>query len=51
MSAVTRAILNELHSQYGLAFAAAPAKGWHELTVRVRRGRVHARSRDGYLVS
>lgn len=51
MSTVTRAILNELHSQYALAFAAAPAKGWHELTVRVRRGRVHARSRDGYLVS
>ncbi len=51
MSAVTRAMLNELHSQYLLAFAAAPAKGWHELTVRVRRGRVHARSREGYLVS
>jgi VWFA-related protein len=51
MSAVTRAMLTELHSQYALAFAAAPAKGWHELTVRVRRGHVHARSRDGYLVS
>lgn len=51
MSSATRAILNELHSQYALAFASAPAKGWHELTVRVRRGRVHARSRDGYLVS
>jgi VWFA-related protein len=51
LSTSTRTILTELRHQYLLGFAAAPAKGWHELTVRVRRGRVHARSRHGYLVS
>jgi len=51
LSVVTRTILSELRHQYVLAFAAGPAKGWHELNVRVRRGRVHARSRNGYLVS
>jgi VWFA-related protein len=51
LSAATRTILTELRHQYVLAFAAGPSKGWHDLTVRVRKGRVHARSRNGYLVS
>jgi VWFA-related protein len=51
LSIATRTILTELRHQYVLAFPAAAAKGWHDLTVRVRKGRVHARSRDGYLVS
>jgi Ca-activated chloride channel family protein len=51
LSVVTRTILTELRHQYVLAFQSAPSKGWHELTVRVRRGRVHTRSRDGYVVS
>ena len=51
LSIVTRTILSELRHQYVLAFASGSTKGWHELTVRVKRGRVHARSRNGYLVS
>lgn len=51
LSIATRAILAELRHQYVIAFPAGADKGWHELTVRVRRGRVHARSRNGYLVS
>jgi VWFA-related protein len=51
LSIVTRTILAELRHQYVIAFPASPDKGWHELTVRVRRGRVQARSRNGYLVS
>lgn len=51
LSVATRAILNELRHQYVLAFPAGSERGWHELTVRVRRGRVQARSRNGYLVS
>jgi VWFA-related protein len=51
LSAVTHTILTELRYQYVLAFPAGTAKGWHDLTVRVHRGRVHARSRNGYLVS
>lgn len=51
LSTITRTILTELRHQYVLAFAAGSAKGWHDLTVRVRRGRVQARSRNGYLVS
>jgi VWFA-related protein len=51
LSVATRTILSELRHQYVLAIPAGSAKGWHELTVRVRRGRVQARSRDGYVVS
>jgi VWFA-related protein len=51
LGVATRTILTELRHQYVLGFSAAGTKGWHDLTVRVRRGRVHARSRDGYLVS
>jgi VWFA-related protein len=51
LSIATRNILNELRHQYVLAFQAGTAKGWHDLTVRVKRGRVQARSRNGYLVS
>jgi VWFA-related protein len=51
MSIVTRNILAELRHQYVLAIPAGSAKGWHDLTVRVRRGRVQARSRNGYVVS
>ena len=51
LSIVTRTILSELRHQYVLAIPAGSAKGWHELTVRVRGGRVQARSRNGYLVS
>ena len=51
LSVVTRTILSELRHQYVLAIPAGSLKGWHELTVRVRGGRVHARSRNGYLVS
>jgi VWFA-related protein len=51
LSIATRNILSELRHQYVLAFQAGTAKGWHELTVRVKRGRVQARSRNGYLVS
>jgi Ca-activated chloride channel family protein len=50
MSIETRDILSELRNQYVLAFPAATDKGWHELTVRVKRGRVQARSRNGYNV-
>ena len=51
LSIVTRNILTELRHQYVLAFPAGSTKGWHELTVRVKRGRVQARSRNGYYVS
>jgi VWFA-related protein len=51
LSIATRTILTELRHQYVLAFPSGSAKGWHELTVRVKRGRVQARSRNGYLVS
>jgi VWFA-related protein len=51
LSVTTRTILSELRHQYVLAIPASAAKGWHDLTVRVRRGRVQARSRDGYVVS
>jgi VWFA-related protein len=51
LSIATRTILSELRHQYVLAFQAGSAKGWHDLTVRVKRGRVQARSRNGYLVS
>ena len=51
LSIVTRTILSELRHQYVLAIPAGNAKGWHELSVRVRGGRVQARSRNGYLVS
>jgi len=51
IGAATRTILAELRHQYVLAFPASASKGWHDLTIRVHRGRVHARSRDGYVVS
>jgi VWFA-related protein len=51
LSTVTRTILTELRHQYVIAFQAGTDKGWHDLTVRVRRGRVQARSRNGYVVS
>jgi Ca-activated chloride channel homolog len=47
---VTQNIVTELRHQYVLAFPAGTGKGWHDLTVRVRRGRVQARSREGYYV-
>jgi VWFA-related protein len=51
LSIATRNILNELRHQYVLAFQAGTRKGWHDLTIHVKRGRVQARSRNGYLVS
>jgi hypothetical protein len=51
LSTATRTILSELRHQYVLAIPAGTGKGWHDLTVRVRRGRVQARSRNGYIVS
>jgi VWFA-related protein len=51
LSAVTRNILTELRHQYVVAFQAGDTRGWHDLTVRVKRGRVQARSRNGYYVS
>ena len=51
LSVATRIILDELRHQYVVAFAAGQARGWHDLTVRVKRGRVQARSRNGYYVS
>ena len=51
LSIATRTILDELRHQYVIAIPAGAEKGWHELTVRVRRGRVQARSRNGYRVS
>ena len=51
LRAMTQTILTELRHQYVLAIPAAPGRGWHELTVRVRQGRVRARSREGYFVS
>jgi Ca-activated chloride channel homolog len=50
LSIATRSILTELHHQYMMAFAAGTQPGWHPLTVRVRKGRAVARSRDDYLV-
>ena len=50
LSIATRSILTELHHQYMLAFASSTESGWHPLSVRVRKGRTVARSRDGYLV-
>jgi Ca-activated chloride channel family protein len=50
LSGLTRTILDELHHQYVVAFAAGSQPGWHPLQVRVRHGRVNARSRDGYYV-
>ena len=50
LSALTQTILDELHHQYVVAFAAGSEPGWHPLQVRVKRGKVNARSRDGYLV-
>jgi VWFA-related protein len=50
LSVLTQNILDELHHQYVMAFAAGAGPGWHPLQVRVRRGHVNARSRDGYYV-
>jgi len=50
LSALAQSILDELRHQYVVAFAAGPEPGWHQLQVRVKRGKVNARSRDGYLV-
>jgi VWFA-related protein len=50
LSVAARGILEELHEQYLLAFQTSTDKGWHALTVRVKKGRVQARSRNGYLV-
>jgi VWFA-related protein len=50
LSVVTQTILDELHHQYLLAFEGGSQPGWHSLQVRVRKGRVNARSRDGYFV-
>lgn len=50
LSIATRTILDELHQQYLLAFQGGTQPGWHQLQVKVRRGRVNARSRDGYFV-
>jgi VWFA-related protein len=51
LSVATRTILGELRHQYVIAIPAGEARGWHDLTVRVKRGRVQARSRNGYNVS
>jgi len=50
LSALTQSILDELRHQYVVAFSAGSEPGWHQLQVRVKRGKVNARSRDGYLV-
>ncbi len=50
LTASTRAILDELHHQYLIAFQGSSEPGWHRVEVRVRSGRVAARSRDGYFV-
>jgi VWFA-related protein len=50
LSIVTQTILDELHHQYLLAFEGGTERGWHSLQVRVRKGKVNARSRDGYFV-
>ena len=50
LSALTQSILDELRHQYVVAFTAGTEPGWHQLQVRVKRGKVNARSRDGYLV-
>jgi VWFA-related protein len=50
LSIVTQTILDELHHQYLLAFEGGSQPGWHALQVRVRKGKVNARSRDGYFV-
>ena len=51
LSIATRTILSELRHQYVIAIPAGEVRGWHDLTVRVKRGRVQARSRNGYYVS
>jgi VWFA-related protein len=50
LSVATQTILDELHHQYLIAFEGGSEPGWHSLQVRVRKGRVNARSRDGYFV-
>ena len=50
LSVATQTILDELHYQYVIAFEGGNQPGWHSLQVRVRKGRVNARSRDGYFV-
>ena len=50
LSVATQTILDELHHQYVIAFEGGNQPGWHSLQVRVRKGRVSARSRDGYFV-
>jgi VWFA-related protein len=50
LSIATQTILDELHHQYLLAFEGGSQPGWHSLQVRVRKGKVSARSRDGYFV-
>ncbi|MEO7270991.1 MAG: VWA domain-containing protein, partial [Vicinamibacterales bacterium] len=50
LNALTQSILDELRHQYVVAFAAGSEPGWHQLQLRVKRGKVNARSRDGYLV-
>jgi len=50
LSALTQSILDELRHQYVVAFTAGTEPGWHQLQIRVKRGKVNARSRDGYLV-
>ena len=40
LSALTQSILDELRHQYVVAFSAGSEPGWHQLQVRVKRGKV-----------
>ena len=47
-SIAARQIVDELRHQYVLAFAASPAAGWHQLTVKTRDRDLTVRARRGY---
>jgi hypothetical protein len=47
-SIAARQCVDELRHQYVLAFAASPAAGWHQLTVKTRDRDLTVRARRGY---
>lgn len=48
-SIATRQLVTDLRHQYVLAIAAAMEPGWYSLRVNARQGKLHVRSRSGYL--
>jgi Ca-activated chloride channel homolog len=48
-SVAARQLVSDLRHQYVLAIAAASEPGWYSLRVNARHGKLHVRSRSGYV--